>query len=90
MRQLLSSSPSQRPSCEELLALPLLQPAVAAARDLVASKQVRRWPRWLCCLLVKKLTLQTAQQSAQHTQQHVMCEVSVTPGTAAARCCLEC
>jgi hypothetical protein len=43
-RQLLSSSPDQRPSCEEVLALPFLQPAVAAARQLAASKQVCRQP----------------------------------------------
>lgn len=73
MRQLLSSSPSQRPSCEELLALPLLQPAVAAARDLVASKQVRRWPRWLCCLLVKETNV--ADSTTECTAHSTACDV---------------
>lgn len=35
--QLLSSDPQQRPSCEDILALPFLQPYVSAAQQLVSE-----------------------------------------------------
>lgn len=40
VKQLLSSSPNQRPSAEEVLGLPFLRPALAVARALAASIQV--------------------------------------------------